>query len=1210
MNHPRNRTSPNPSVRDTPSRFLPILLACACASVARADFNPVALTPGSYTYDIVVEAGTAQALPYCINVTAGDGTGMGDNTFYEQGLYARSPQQGYNSGLPVHNTTFTSINETNLTYLTPPDYTANNELMVDATFPSGTLAFSSPTTATNLAILCTGGGGAVTLNYTVTHSDGSTDTGTLTLPDWFDGGSTVAWGANGRINRGGGYDHFNGSTVNNNPPYFYTRHITVSGSSPITGVTFDSPSAHHGNFLAVSGNASGSNWTPITLNTSSFNVMGIVPAAIPFPVTATMDNGTNFPSGSSMNTWFEQGFVRDVTGGLPASGSIFDSQSQPSHHYQMGDYSTNNAVLIDQNHTTVNITPVSQTAYSSLAFLTAGANINGQMTNLCIIQHANGLNETNFFLGYDWFDSSHNGAIALYGNGRVSMQNRTVNNVGNSVPYLFETYFTLSDTASPITNIVVKYYSAPSGSSTTYVMAISGSTEGTGPVITSGPTPSTQVWLPGQRASFAVAVTGTAPLTNSWMVLQNEVYVPLTDGVSANGSVVFGSGTPNLVISNLTAADSGTYKFVASNAFGSQEGTATLTVLAPGNSLLWSPNGNSGAWDTATSPNWINQADQSQVVFNTGDNVLFDDTPGVPTTATVSGTVLPNTLTVDSSANNFTINGSGTLTGPGKLIKRGSSTLGLNVPANFTGSASIEGGTVIAGYYVFANASSINITNNATMDFGGSTMVNHTPIMVSGSGVGGKGAIYNTGYDLYGQVLNITLAGDTVFGRSARWDLGAGAQIGGAHILTMDLSGASDPYAEWNSVLIKSNLSGIILTNGTKLGIKSLDTAFENPATMLTVATNGQAIFWTGGFNGSIHINNGGVANLWSAPSPFNGSNLILDEGAMWYSWGNSGDESINSAVTLNGVAHIAIGDHNMIYTNRISGPGGLLLDFWNHAMILSATNTYSGPTIINNGPQIALTGNGCIPNTPLIFFGGSDSNSPHLDVSGRADQTFTLNNGQTLAGIGSINGSLMVSSGATVSPAGTNTTLGVNVGSNPVGTIAAANNVTLGGTTILKLNGSGTNDSVQAGANVTYGGTLSLVNISGSALAAGNSFKLFNATQYSGTFSAITPATPGSGLKWDTNQLTSGIIAVASTNASTPTLSVTRLANGSVVLSGSGGVANGNYYVLTATNVATPLTNWKPTATNTYDASGNFSVTNTVTPGVPQQFYRIAQPQ
>jgi hypothetical protein len=48
---------------------------------------------------------------------------------------------------------------------------------------------------------------------------------------------------------------------------------------------------------------------------------------------------------------------------------------------------------------------------------------------------------------------------------------------------------------------------------------------------------------------------------------------------------------------------------------------------------------------------------------------------------------------------------------------------------------------------------------------------------------------------------------------------------------------------------------------------------------------------------------------------------------------------------------------------------------------------------------------------------------------------------------------------------------------------------------------------------------------------------------------------------------------------------------------------------VLTATNLSSPLIDWLPVQTNTFDASGNFTVTNTLDVNAPQVFYRIEQP-
>jgi hypothetical protein len=76
--------------------------------------------------------------------------------------------------------------------------------------------------------------------------------------------------------------------------------------------------------------------------------------------------------------------------------------------------------------------------------------------------------------------------------------------------------------------------------------------------------------------------------------------------------------------------------------------------------------------------------------------------------------------------------------------------------------------------------------------------------------------------------------------------------------------------------------------------------------------------------------------------------------------------------------------------------------------------------------------------------------------------------------------------------------------------------------------------------------------------------------------------------------------------SASSPGIIRTSLSGSNLVLSGTNGQSGSTYYVLTSTNLALPLSQWTPVATNMSSANGNFTitVTNTVTRTVPQRFY------
>ena len=232
------------------------------------------------------------------------------------------------------------------------------------------------------------------------------------------------------------------------------------------------------------------------------------------------------------------------------------------------------------------------------------------------------------------------------------------------------------------------------------------------------------------------------------------------------------------------------------------------------------------------------------------------------------------------------------------------------------------------------------------------------------------------------------------------------------------------------------------------------------------------------------------------------------------------------------------------------------------------------------------------------------------MDATGLGDGSVLVLDNQTLSGNGLINGSLSNTLGSTLIISSTNAT----------DTLTVTTNAYLAGTTVMKLDGSGTNDVLSVSNSVSFGGTLVLNNISGSPLAAGNSFKLFNAAVYipGSSFSSIMPANPNNDptLVWDLSQLTvSGTIGVKSANATpvpftNPTGIVGFTLNGAnIVITGTNGQSGDVYYLLTSTNVALPKSQWLTVATNVPGANGtySFTATNVVTPGDTQQFFLLS---
>jgi autotransporter-associated beta strand protein len=254
-----------------------------------------------------------------------------------------------------------------------------------------------------------------------------------------------------------------------------------------------------------------------------------------------------------------------------------------------------------------------------------------------------------------------------------------------------------------------------------------------------------------------------------------------------------------------------------------------------------------------------------------------------------------------------------------------------------------------------------------------------------------------------------------------------------------------------------------------------------------------------------------------------------------------------------------------------ISG-SGMLVQAGDGVLTLTNVHTYSGATLIEAG-TLALAGDGSIASSASIHIG----TGAMLDVSGQSSGGATLGPGQTLSGQGNVKGDVVIGNGARMLPGDV---LGVLTFSNALILEAASTNVFEIGVAPVA------HDQVRVLGNLTCGGTLVVTNVSGGEFAAGDSFKLFDATGYSGSFGPqVLPPLPN-GLLWDSSALaTDGVLAVAA--ATPPAIhSFGLLGDGRFRLDFSG-TTDQVYEVRATTNLAlTPVANWMLLGTGTFNGS------------------------
>jgi autotransporter-associated beta strand protein len=268
--------------------------------------------------------------------------------------------------------------------------------------------------------------------------------------------------------------------------------------------------------------------------------------------------------------------------------------------------------------------------------------------------------------------------------------------------------------------------------------------------------------------------------------------------------------------------------------------------------------------------------------------------------------------------------------------------------------------------------------------------------------------------------------------------------------------------------------------------------------------------------------------------------------------------------------------------------------------LTLTAISTNSGPVTVTGG-SIALTSGGPANTTgaftkaSLIAVGSGAS----FNVSGRSDDTLTLNANQKLAGKGTVTGNVVLNSGATLNPG------------LPTGALTVSGSVTMntGSRYLANLvhNGSPNCSQPPISSAITYTGTLQVTNV-GSGLQAGDTFQLFSGANTS--FSSIILQTNDvvNNLKytWNNNIANNGQISVATVsylvNPNPTNIVFSLTATNHVVLSWPADHIGWTLQVQTNSVSKGISTNWV-TVTNSTAVD---AITNTINPTNGTVFYRM----
>jgi autotransporter-associated beta strand protein len=406
-----------------------------------------------------------------------------------------------------------------------------------------------------------------------------------------------------------------------------------------------------------------------------------------------------------------------------------------------------------------------------------------------------------------------------------------------------------------------------------------------------------------------------------------------------------------------------------------------------------------------------------------------------------------------------------------------------------------------------------------------------------------------------------------------------------------------------------------LLVNGS--GVLTIDNnsagSFANPFSGGTTISSGQVNMqnsWTGLGTGPLTLAGGtfetdqkssGTGSSLGFPT-----NITVTANSTWQV-DKTGNQCAGLATALLGNSGITLLITNSSTTTKSANEIRFNGAFTNGLSLVTAENSVATGSSMQIGSFNTTTNiqvyNGPISGPTASFF-ASGSGSVYLNAANTYTNPTYIQAG-FLAGSGSIAGPLNVSSNTTVG-AGSISSIGTfSVGMGMI--------MTNGSKVFIRVNKAlaQSNDliSVTGGVITNAGpalGTVTITNIGTAPLVTGDTFQIFSQPVQNGAAFTIT----GGGVSWANNLAANGSVQVTLgyvSLTSSPKITSFSVLGGNATVTGTNGQSGATAFILTSTNLQTPLKQWKSISTNVLGTSFSFTVTNAESIASPQQFFLLS---